>query len=54
METYYTRNKERILEKAKQKITCECGAIISYANKGFHRNSARHVIWKQQQESQRR
>ena len=52
--TYYQQNKERILEKAKTKVTCECGAVISYANRGFHRKSTKHVIWKQQGESAKR
>ena len=47
--TYYQQNRDKILEKARQKITCECGAVISIANKGFHRKSTRHIIWEQSQ-----
>ena len=40
---YYENNKEKILEKMKEKITCECGCIITRSNIGQHRKSKKHI-----------
>jgi hypothetical protein len=47
--TYYQEHRQRILERAKTKVVCPCGAVVGYANLGFHRKSVRHLIWVQGQ-----
>lgn len=39
---YYEKNKDKILEKMKEKITCECGAIITKCHFNRHTKSIRH------------
>ena len=39
---YYEDNKEQILEKKKEKITCECGAIITKCQFNRHTKSIKH------------
>jgi len=39
---YYLENKDKIFEQRKQKITCECGCIISQNNLERHKRSKRH------------
>ena len=39
---YYEQNKEYILERMKQKITCECGCIITKCNLKRHFKSMKH------------
>lgn len=45
--SYYSLNKERILSKANTKVTCGCGAVVSYSSMGWHRRSSQHSIWVQ-------
>lgn len=45
--SYYSLNKDRILAKANTKVTCECGAVVSYSSMGWHRRSSQHSIWVQ-------
>jgi hypothetical protein len=45
--TYYSENREAVLRKARTKVTCECGAVVSYSSMGWHRHSQRHAIWEQ-------
>ena len=40
---YYNQNKEKISEKQKQKITCECGCILSRCSLTLHRRSKKHL-----------
>ena len=47
MSTYYSAHRQEVLEKSKQKITCECGSIISYSSMGWHRRGQKHAIWVQ-------
>jgi hypothetical protein len=47
MSTYYSTHRQEVLAKAKQKITCECGSIISYSSMGWHRRGQKHAIWAQ-------
>jgi hypothetical protein len=47
MSTYYSAHRQEILAKAKQKISCECGTIISYSSMGWHRRGLKHAIWVQ-------
>lgn len=39
---YYKNNKNKILQKQKVKITCECGSIISKASYSKHLKSNKH------------
>ncbi len=40
---YYTVNKEKLLEHMNQKITCECGCIVSRTNLPPHRKTKKHM-----------
>ena len=40
---YYEANKEQINEKAKEKMTCNCGSIIRKADKSKHYKSKKHI-----------
>lgn len=53
-DTYYSRNKERILAKTRQKHKCECGAEYSYSNRKCHLGSIRHIIYLKSKESNER
>lgn len=39
----YEKNKEKILEKQKEKITCECGALVSRNHLARHKKSMKHI-----------
>jgi len=39
---YKKNNKEKILEKAKEKYTCECGSILTIVKKSRHLKSKKH------------
>lgn len=39
---YYNKNKVKILSQLKNKITCECGAIISKGNIATHKKTKKH------------
>ena len=43
---YYQRNKEKILEKAKQIINCECGISYQISGKSNHLKSKKHISYK--------
>jgi hypothetical protein len=40
---YYDKHKERIAEKDKVKITCECGSIYRRCDKSRHEKSKKHI-----------
>jgi predicted GIY-YIG superfamily endonuclease len=40
----YLKNKEKILEKQKEKIICECGSLISLSSKNKHIKTKKHKI----------
>mgnify|MGYP003128030937 CR=1 FL=1 len=40
---YYQNNKDKINEKQKEKITCECGCIVSRTNLNRHKKSKKHL-----------
>jgi len=40
---YYADNKDKILEHMTQKITCECGCIVSRCNLSPHKKSKKHL-----------
>jgi len=43
MKIYYENNKEQIAQKHKEKITCECGSIVSHNHIARHRKSKKHI-----------
>lgn len=53
-ETYYSRNKARILAKSREKTLCECGLWVSYSNRKCHLGSVRHTIYLKSKESNER
>ena len=40
---WYEKNKEKLLEKQKQKITCVCGCIVAYIHKARHERTVKHI-----------
>lgn len=40
---YRIRNKNRLNEKQRTKIQCDCGAYYSYSNKARHNKSKKHL-----------
>ncbi len=40
---YYYKNKDKILEKRKVKVKCECGKEVKYGCLGNHRKSKKHI-----------
>tara|TARA_R110000868_G_scaffold392634_1_gene663358 strand:+ start:523 stop:1134 length:612 start_codon:yes stop_codon:yes gene_type:complete len=40
---YREKNREKIREKGKEKIECECGCVVTYSNIIKHRKSQRHI-----------
>lgn len=51
-QSYYEKNKEKILKKSRQRFICECGAEVSYSNKKCHKSSSKHIIYVKSKESQ--
>jgi hypothetical protein len=47
---YYQANKEQILGKQKQKITCECGSVIRINGKSRHLKTKTHQAYLNQNE----
>lgn len=41
--SYYMKRREEILEKAKTKITCECGCVVQLFNMIPHKKTKKHV-----------
>lgn len=42
-EEYYEQNKDKILKKQQEKITCECGSILSKNHLSRHKRSQKHI-----------
>lgn len=40
---YYNNNREKILDRQKQKYTCECGGAYIHANKAKHNRTEKHL-----------
>jgi post-segregation antitoxin (ccd killing protein) len=40
---YYEANAEEIKEKKREKITCECGCIVSYRHLSQHKKTKKHL-----------
>jgi hypothetical protein len=41
--SYYVKRREEILEKAKTKITCECGCVVQLFNMNSHKKTKKHI-----------
>jgi hypothetical protein len=41
-DSWYLKNKEKILEKQKQTFVCECGSEVRCAGKAEHTRSSKH------------
>lgn len=46
---YYEKNKDRLNARKREKITCECGAVVSRGNIYNHRKSKAHLKWVEEQ-----
>ena len=44
MKEYREAHKEKIKQKKSEKITCECGVLVSKYNLSKHRTSKRHIL----------
>lgn len=44
---YYINNADKIRERKTQKITCECGAVVSKCNLAKHMDTGKHFHWLQ-------
>ena len=42
---YYEKNKESFIQRNKEKISCDCGSIISRVNLARHRKTKKHQKW---------
>lgn len=40
---YYIKRREEILEKARTKVTCECGCVVQLFNMNSHKKTKKHV-----------
>jgi hypothetical protein len=40
---YYMKRREEILEKARTKVTCECGCVVQLFNMNSHKKTKKHV-----------
>ena len=45
-QAYYQKNKQRILERDKQKIECECGSIVCRGDIARHNRTKKHSNYK--------
>jgi hypothetical protein len=43
-EKYYEKNKEKLLEKGRKKIKCECNKIYTFSNKSKHEKTNYHIM----------
>jgi hypothetical protein len=41
--SYYMKRREEILEKARTKVTCECGCVVQLFNMNSHKKTKKHV-----------
>ncbi len=46
---FYIDNKQKILEKNKEKITCECGSILRKVDLAEHKRTIKHKELMEQQ-----
>jgi len=45
-QAYYQENKEEISRSRAEKITCDCGSVVSKRNIAVHRKSKKHLVSK--------
>jgi len=48
---YYRKNRQRIRATQNEKVTCECGAVLSRSNLALHRKTKKHARLMQSLES---
>ena len=48
--SYYMKRREEILEKARTKVTCECGCVVQLFNMNSHKKTKKHVRYLEMQE----
>ena len=46
---YDEKHREKKREKNLSKVTCDCGAVVSYVNFACHKRSLKHQQWQEQQ-----
>ena len=50
---YYMKRREEILEKARTKVTCECGCVVQLFNMNSHKKTKKHVRYLEMREAMR-
>ena len=48
---YYMKRREEILEKARTKVTCECGCVVQLFNMNSHKKTKKHVRYLEMREA---
>lgn len=48
---YYMKRREEILEKARTKVTCECGCIVQLFNMNSHKKTKKHTRYLEMREA---
>lgn len=48
---YYIKRREEILEKARTKVTCECGCVVQLFNMNSHKKTKKHVRYLEMQQA---
>ena len=43
LKEYRKNNRDKLLERAKTKITCVCGAVVSKSHKAAHERTQKHI-----------
>jgi len=43
MKTYYQNNKDKLRQNSNEKITCECGSVVSKSHFGRHTKTKIHI-----------
>jgi len=43
MKTYYQNNKDKLRQNSNEKITCECGSVVSKSHLGRHTKTKIHI-----------
>jgi hypothetical protein len=48
--SYYMKRREEILEKARTKVTCECGCVVQLFNMNSHKKTKKHIRYLEMRE----
>jgi len=48
---YYMKRREEILEKARTKVTCDCGCVVQLFNMNSHKKTKKHVRYLEMREA---